>query len=267
MRLVLSLIFTIQCAWAYPPHSLDMTEYEYRRYVRPQLKSIVQDTHTLLFLLNPEFKSYKNAFKSTKNLIKAHLELKNNCKKHQIENCTKEIKELKKILTTLNKDTEKSLDLSKKVYLNIDEKISAKQDYTNFRNQLIKAQVALDDLLLKSVVKTPETLYLKMLKHEVNLVINTYYNFITKASDNRFKTEFNSYWSTFVMPVYKHILIQDKKSYFESNINELNLRWNNLNVRLTKRNKKVSKQIKTLLNIMHNRWNNILKVSLNPQKY
>lgn len=267
MKLIYLILIISTNAWAYPPHALDMTDYEYRRYVRPQLKSILQDTHTLLFLLNPEFKPYKSALSDTKKIIKHHLELRDNCAKHQVDQCVLDIKRLKEELSILNTSTKDPLDLSKKEYLNLDEKLTAKQDYTTYRNQLIKAQVTIDNIILKTVIKTPKSLYLKVLKHEVNLVINTFYNYITRSSDNRFKTEFNSYWTTFVVPVYKHILVEDKSSYFVNNINELNLRWNNLNVRLTKRNKKISKQVKTLLTIMHNRWNNILKVSLNPQKY
>lgn len=266
LKSLMFLLFALSC-WAYPPQALDMTEYEYRRYVRPQLKSLIQDTYNLLFLLNPEFKEIKSAFGETKKLTRLHHELKDNCPKENIDSCMLNIKDIKEVLKRLSKATNTPVNLKDKKYLNIDEKISAQKNYTVFRNQIIKTFVEVDNILLKSVIKKSPNTYLKTLKHEINLTLNTFYSYITDASDNRFKTEFSSYWTSFVIPVSKHILIDDQSSYFVNNINELNLRWNNLNVRLTKRNKKIPKQVKTLLNIMHNRWNNILKVSLNPQKY
>jgi hypothetical protein len=74
-----------------------------------------------------------------------------------------------------------------------------------------------------------------------------------------------SYWIGFIKPVEEFIINKNEMSYFKENITRFNVNWNILNVKLTKRNIPISKQIKTLLNIMHNRWNNILKVSLNTK--
>jgi len=91
---------------------------------------------------------------------------------------------------------------------------------------------------------------------------NEFNIYLIESSDIRFQEEFLAYWNGFIKPVSQIILAHNEKSYFIRNLNDFNLRWNVLNVELTKRNKQVPKQVETLLKIMHNRWNNILKVTL-----
>lgn len=267
---VLTLFFVMLMSFelfAYPAHSLDMTDYEYRRYVRPQLKSILQDYQSLLLLLNPELKPLQKTFSDTKEILKKNTLLKDNCIGTQVQSCTQNLKEIQKLLFSMANTAEVKIELTKKEYLSIEEKISAQNMYSQYKNQLLMSQTEVDNILLETQLTNPKKLFLKVLKNNITQTINRFYLFTTQASDNRFRSELNSYWSNFALPVHKFILIKDEKEYFLKNINELNIRWNTLNVRLTKRNKKVSKQIKTLVNIMHNRWNNILKVSLNPMKY
>lgn len=260
------LIFTFS-SYAYPPHSLDMTEYEYRRYVRPQLKSILQDYQTLLLLLNPELKPIKKTFTDSKTLLKKDMQLKDNCLGVQVKSCLVDLKSIKETLDSMAITSQEKIDLTKKEYLSMEEKINAQNLYANYKQQLLKTQTLLENLLLEHQLIPPKKLYLKIIKNEFTKTVNSFDLFVTQVSDNRFRNDLNSYWSNFVMPVYKFILVKDEKEYFLNNINELNIRWNTLNVRLSKRGKKVSKQVKTLINIMHNRWNNILKVSINPMKY
>lgn len=269
MKTFIFIIVTITSLnlFAYPSHSLDMTDYEYRRYVRPQLKSILQDYQSLLLLLNPELKPLKKTFSDTKELLKKNTLLKDNCTGIQVKSCVEDLKEIQKLILSMANTAEVKVELTKKEYLSMEEKISAQNMYSQYKNQLVRSQTEVDNILLETQLTNPKKLFLKILKNNITQTINRFYLFSTQASDNRFRNELNSYWSNFALPVYKFILVKDEKEYFLKNINELNIRWNTLNVRLTKRNKKVSKQIKTLVNIMHNRWNNILKVSLNPMKY
>ena len=254
-------------SFAYPPNSMDMTEYEYRRYVRPQLKSILQDYQTLLLLLNPEFKPIKKSFSDIKSLLKLKLELKDNCSGSQVKSCIIQLKKVQDIISALKKISNGKVNLKNKEYLTIDEKLKAQKIYGDYQNHLLKAQASIDNLILDVTLVPPKNLYLRIQKDNINKVITSFYLFTTEASDNRFKNDLNGYWSNFVMPVYKFIIVKDQKEYFVNNINEFNIRWNSLNVRLSKRGKKVSKQVKTLINIMHNRWNRVLKVTLNPMKH
>lgn len=265
--LMLTLLSFSFSSFAYPPKSMDMTEYEYRRYVRPQLKSILQDYQTLLLLLNPEFKPIKKSFSDMKLLLKLKLELKDNCSGGQVKSCIIQLQKAQDIIASLKKTSNTKVDLLKKEYLTIDEKLKSQKIYGDYQNHLLKAQTSIENLILDVTLVPPKSLYLRVHKDNINKVITSFYLFTTEASDNRFKNDLNGYWSNFVMPVYKFVIVKDEKEYFIHNINEFNIRWNSLNVRLSKRGKVVSKQVKTLINIMHNRWNRILKITLNPMKY
>ena len=97
---------------------------------------------------------------------------------------------------------------------------------------------------------------------QINKAYNQFNIYLIVSSDIRFQEEFMAYWNGVIKPVTKVVLSHNEKSYFIRNLNDFNLRWNVLNIELTKRNKKIPKQVETLLKIMHNRWNNILKVTL-----
>lgn len=268
MKLLLTVLFVISFnGQAYPPKVLDMTEHEYRRYVRPQFKSILQDYETLLLLLNPELKPLKKSFSDIKTLIRMQIKLKDNCMDSQIKSCLMKLKEIENVLSSLKENSQSKIDLNHKEYLTIDEKLKAQRFFSNYKARLIKAQTSIENQVLNVTLVQPKILSLRILKDDLDKVITSFYLFTTEASDNRFKNDINAYCINVVIPVYKFILVQDQKEYFFNNINELNIRWNALHVRLSKRGKIVSKQVKTLTNIMHNRWNRILKVSINPMKY
>lgn len=263
---IILIIFSFHVE-AYPPKAVDMTEYEYRRYVRPQLKSILQDYETLLLLLNPELKPLKKSFSNIKSLLKLNLELKDNCIGNNVRTCILQLKKAQKIIASLKKNANNKVNLKDKEYLTIDQKLKAQNIFIDYKNNLLKIDIEIASQILDYTLIPPKKLYLRILKDDVERAIISFYLFITEASDNRFKNDINEYWSNFAFPVYKFIIVKDQKQYFIENVNELNIRWNSLNVRLSKRGKIVSKQVKTLINIMHHRWKRILKVAINPKKY
>jgi uncharacterized coiled-coil protein SlyX len=76
------------------------------------------------------------------------------------------------------------------------------------------------------------------------------------------KNLFELAWTNYINPLESKVLFESNVKYLEQNVNELNIAWNELHLALTKRNLKISKQTKTLLNVMHRRWNSILKIGL-----
>ena len=68
MKLLIFFICIPFFANAYTAKNINLTDYEFIRYVRPQLNSITQDYQTLLGLLNPEQKRYQPAFSNHKKI-------------------------------------------------------------------------------------------------------------------------------------------------------------------------------------------------------
>lgn len=247
---------------AYSPKHIKLTQNEFQRLVKPQLNNIKQDYQTLIGILNPHLKDYKSIFRHFNDLKKREEKFINYCSKTSNENCQEIVNiylnRLDQIIKTLYKvsppkedqhhpyeQTLKSFDLQQKL---ISELLDTHMQFFQM-NFFHKAKIKVEQLPVH---------YTKLIQKA-----NNQFNlFMIKSSDIRFQDQFLSYWNGFIKPISNYVLSQSEKGHFSKNLSDYNLRWNMLNVELTKRNKKISKQSKTLLKIMHNRWNNILKISL-----
>jgi len=249
-------------AFCYSQKNIEVTEYEFRRYIKPQLRSITQDYKTLIMSLNPELKYLKKSFVYLRDLQLLQLNVVKKCKTKNNIRCNTHMAKVETIIKNLLRDSQKKVNLTSNKHLNIDEKIKSKTQLELYRQELFNAQVLLRNLSFQRKISNVSETEYKEFAFLLDKIAVNFHIFIIKSSDNRFQDELNAFWTNFVKPVTKYILIQDNKKYFENKITTLNITWNTLNVMLTKRNRKISKQTNTLLAIMHRRWNNILKVSL-----
>lgn len=248
---------------AYTSDQISLSDYEFRRYVRPQLRSISQDYQTLLFSLNPQLKSFKNSYNLVKRLFVLRNDLTSECEENFInEKCYEVIEEMNKNLISLIDD---KIDTYSFEIPNKDERLLIQLNYEIYQNKVLALYTTIQNLIFqKSII---ELLIFDKIK-VINLINEVYSDFnllLLNVSKKEVRPEFIAYWNGFIRPVTEYIIIDNRMSYFKRNITKLNVNWNLLNVKLTKRNIPISKQVKTLLNIMHNRWNNILKVSLNTK--
>lgn len=259
---VLSLIFTISGALAYQQENIAISDYEFRRYVRPQLKSISNEYQTLFFALNPELKDFKSTYSYFRDLSEVALEMKDSCKESG-PGCLRLAQSANKLLGQILKDFSKSptpelAPFSKRgaVYSDAKEKV---------QKELMGALLSLDNhLFLRSLTgEFPNSI--KDFPHEFNALTDEFSSFLFKTSDERFRNELNSFWVNFIKPIEKYALYANDRNYFRRNLTDLNLVIHMLGVRLTKRSYEPTKQVSTLINIMLRRWNNILKVSLKPK--
>jgi hypothetical protein len=261
---MLLFIFTISIpAWCYTSKDMDLTDYEFRRYVRPQLRSILQDYKSLIIILNDNLSPFKEDIGLFRSLIGQASKIQTKCKNLNNEYCFEYYEKIHKQYIKLLKNIEKQqVPLSEKD--KIDRQIFAWNMLENVKQELFNSFFRLDAGLLEYQIKGQINMFPKEL---VTLLEKSYliFNlFLLENSKESYRKKFHAYWLSFIKPVYKFILIQDNKKYFQDNLTDLNIAWNEINVYLTKRNKNVPKQAITLVNIMHNRWNRILKVTLKP---
>lgn len=248
---------------AYTSKQISLSDYEFRRYVRPQLRSISQDYQTLLFSLNPHIKSFKSSYNLIKRLFILRNDIYKNCDENFInEKCYEVITKMKKNLENLIDD---KVDPYSFKMDNKDEKISIQLNYELFQSKVLRLYTSVQNLVFQKEII--DFLIFDKLKiiNQLNQVYSEFNLLLLNVSRKEVRAEFIAYWNGFIKPVTEYIIIENRMNYFKKNITKLNVNWNLLNVKLTKRNIPISKQVKTLLNIMHNRWNNILKVSLNTK--
>lgn len=260
--LVLNLVF-LALAHAYKPKDISLSDFEFRRYVRPQLKSITNEFQTLMFALNPDLSDYKSVYSNFKDLSARNQKIRKDCAFSSLgQSCSEELRKIEKILSTALS----SLDSADKLIAGDTEtKLAFQHSRQLLSQKAFQALLKTQSMLFYSRLTGNFGLDVTAYSNQLNYLYDQFHTFLFKSSDPQFRNEFSSFWINFIRPVETFVLHQNSRDFFISRLTELNMRWHMLNVRLTKRGYTPSKQASTLLNIMHRRWTNILKVTLNPK--
>lgn len=259
MLLVLALVTHAE---AYSIKDIDLTKYEFNRYVRPQLISIYQDYQSLILQINPELGGIKPLFNIFRNLKKTSIKIDKSCKGETNLACQEGLSEYLENLRASIKVANVKISYKDKEHFTPDDLIEALAAQTRLNKELNDLYIRMENIYFLYIASTNKDLSLQELINDTEQAYNLFHDFIIKASDNRFRSEFISFWGDFIKPVSRKILPLNDTALFIQKINDFNLRLNFLNVVLTKRNKPINKSSKTLVKMIHNQWNNILKVSL-----
>ncbi len=261
----LLVIILLNCAWtmAYLPDQIAISDYEFRRYVRPQLKSIANDFQTLFFSLNPPLASLKSSYSEFRKINTLNQQIRIDCKDNKLEGgCLDQVKSLEKSLLSVSKTLSSIKEINTE---SVDSKLFFANSKEMIEQSLTRNILRIQNLDYKGQLIGDAKFSTGALCDQVNYLFDRFNTFLFKSSNEKFKHEINSFWANFIRPVETYAIHKNNKEFFKRNINELNMRWNMLHVRLTKRGYGPNKQTSTLINIMQRRWVNILKVSLKPR--
>ena len=273
-RVTLLMITSLCCisfkSYSYTQDDINLSDFEFQRYVKPRLINITQDYYGLIMAVNPELKEFKPVSKilfkikaqlpkltSTCSKLgskKSEQELIGECLKY-VHICQDQLNKTSKISVHSKQFIKKDHFTSEDLLVNFDKSFQLFNQIEILKSQFL-------DLEFKVLTKMTKSYSYSKLTPSIELTETILNDYLIQASDSRFRDTFMAFWSDFIRPVNNLILTNSDKALFVRRLNDLNLRLNFLNVALTKRNKDVNKQAKTLLKIIHNNWNNILKVTL-----
>ncbi len=256
------LIAFINTCFAYSPKDIDITKFEYVRYVKPQLKSIVQSYKTLLIGLTPEIQKISKAFDLKMDFYTFERDIPNTCEQKRGSNCKMHLGPLSDSLQELIVVIDLEIDYKEIKNLTLEEKIKAQNARMSLKLQIIKLLETIQELNLQMTIAITKKLSMMDLKKDILQVVSKLDTYLLFLTDNRFRGDLTDFQTSFITPVTKFIILRDNQQVFIQNIDEFNIRLNAIAMRITKYNFPVDNKVKTLINIMHNRWNNILKVSL-----
>lgn len=260
-------IYLLSIASAYTLKDQDLTPYEFQRYVRPQLKSILQDYKSLILALNPDSNYLKEDIKTFRSLISMASKIHLSCNNFSSPECFEQLSTLHRKHLELYQVQEKNLNKNSPLRRSNSEVDTQLQNWKlqeELRQHILNSFFKLDLAVLEYQLKEKVTL---SPSEVLNSLEKSYIMFNILLLNNikmEFKDSLHAFWLSFIRPVYKHVLIQNNQDYFQRNITEINFRLNEINAYLTKRAAGVPKQAVTMIKIIHNRWNNILKVTLRP---
>jgi hemerythrin-like domain-containing protein len=257
------VIFPISFTYGYALKDIDLSPFEFNRYVKPQLISITQDYQSLYLQLNPEMVKLKPLFNSYRELIQESISIRDNCMQKTFESeCERGLGRMMKQLNRAIMVSNQDISLVHKIHYGPEQLMAMLAAQSIYIIELNNLHVQVENLFFLKLAKMNLSFELKKLKSDIEKVYSFFYDYLLQAGDPRFGSEFSTFWNDFIKPVNLIILPKNSKEFFIQKINDLNQRLNFLNVILTKRNKPINKQAKTLVKTIHNRWNNILKVSL-----
>lgn len=262
MRVLSLFLSLISLAWGYTENDIQLSKFEFNRYVKPQLTSIVQDYYTLITLMNPELKPLKPFYRKLTRMKTISSKLEISCQKRLKDSCKKSLLNLQEILHRSLATVDLKLDFTKKPYFSANDLLVYFDKSYKLKFQIEKLHTQTEVLFLMSLANQNVYKRVRDLNKNLAHIENLFNIYLIHISDHRFRNEFMSFWSDFIRPVSHIILHRDDMRVFKVKLTDLNMRLHFLNVALTKRNKKISKTAHTLLKVIHNRWSHILKVTL-----
>ena len=258
--LILLFIVPLNQAHSYPyfhfnAKNIRISKDSYSRYIRPQIRSIVQEFYFVLKKLDP----LSHDFIDLKNRVS---KFKADWKKWSLQ-CKPRITECKKSLEDLNRLIAK---IDRKVLM-LQGSIGRKKNEVRKNNaqELLLFSQSLDNIS-NLIYKARNQLRIKNFKqitplfHKISITTEM---LITKRLNKSYQRDFDFLWVNYIRIMENNIL--DKKDYrfFLSKLEDLNLSWNTFHMKLMKSKDEIPRNVNTTIKIMHNRWNSILKMILN----
>ena len=233
---------------SFTPDQVKISDHQYRAFVHPQLVSISDGFSSLLFMFNDELKQYRSLVNSINALYKEEFQLHESCKNKIL--CEKQLSHLKERLTQLLKLIKEQKNTKNKISFKDLEQIIFK----------LYVKLAQNDILLRYEFLS-HNIYTNY-HHLFNQIYIDFYEKIFAELPLEIRDETKRFWPQFIHPIRSSIIHQADKKRLKHQINNLNYAINLYHAELTKRNKKISSGVKSTLNIMHRRWNSILKLAL-----
>jgi hypothetical protein len=256
--LILLIIVPLFQAHSYPyfhfnAKNIRISKDSYSRYIRPQIRSIVQEFYFVLKKLDPlshDFIDLKNKVSKFKSRWK---EWSKECKP-QIPECKKSLEGLNRLITKIDRKVlmlQGSIGKKKKKNNDAEELLLFSRSLDNISNLIYKT---------KNQLRIKNFKYITPLFHKISITTEM---LITKRLNKSYRGDFDFIWVNYIRIMENNIL--DKKDYkfFLSKLEDLNLSWNTFHMKLKKSKGEIPRNVNTTIKIMHNRWNSILKMILN----
>lgn len=243
-------------AFQYEPQNLAFSISSYHRYIRPQLKSLVQDYQTLFKLLSPSSDFAEKQIKITLNWYEVAYQINAHCLFNKMNlSCEKLIEQtyqdIKKTLIHLEEINRKLpfANLKKIKHLNTmqnlsykieDVAIQLKTATNNHHKKELFSKLATDlALFLEANQKLNLSLIPKVYQEQLSLV------------------EIN-----FFIPIVNNFIADDKPNNLYSLTKDLNKSFHHFLMELLKKGRPITPKVRTLLEVMQRRWNSVLKISV-----
>ena len=237
------------------------------RYIRPQLRSIVKEYFHILKKIDPSHENLIELWYNIQELNDSWVKWKLECPVSSEEVCRKILKSIYRESRELDLAT---LDFQKN-HLKfkgrsgdyLDNSIKLSNSLDNIHNMNYKVMHIIEEAML--IRTTPYRSHallnesLTSLLHE--MLINSEL-IMSSLLEEEFRPVFDLVWTSFIKRLQRQIIHKNDKDFLLDHLGDLNLAWNSFHMKVSKSDLRLQKSQLQLVNIMHNRWNSVLKVML-----
>jgi hypothetical protein len=237
----------------------------FKRYIKPQLKTLTQEYGSLLKRFGPLETEFINLRQEAEQFAIDWMAWRPECKFQTIQ-CQNTLQEFH--------ERARSLDLKLMTLRN------SKLDLTNFPNNIdhiLQVGQHVDTMIIynyRLLHRLEEMVLATKLGHQN--VHNIYVNvtpYVDKlriyselilfgALPGAFAVEFDTVWTHFISPLENKVVREESLDFLLRTLGDLNLTWNTFHMRMTKSSLPQNKENNQLLGVMHNRWTSVVRLLL-----
>lgn len=245
-----------------PINGLKINNNSYRRYARPQLRSIVNEYFFVLKKISPESNTILNLRRSALSIFNNTLYLKDQCHVES-EECSSKFKSLAKDVIRFEKEIYNDLEKVEFANTSIDDQI----EFLRLLKDLSIKQASMSHFIEEYQI-LKDTDFEKYSSNIIDIhekakeslfLLNIKVHILVPA---RLRSEFETVWRSFILPIEQNILAKNDPDFLISHLERLNIDWNSFHKNISKGNYNLPKSKIKVTSIMHNRWNQILKIIL-----
>lgn len=268
-----SIILAPQAFGNYPYYNFNKLKVKinrasYQRYIRPQLKNIVSDYFHIMKKIEPAEQDLISVRNKTQKMNDIWRSWTSRCGKNHAGDCHtllhnlyKESRALDRIILSFqnqrlrikNFGLSKILDTVLHLTSDLDKISSINYMILHFSEESLMTDTT--TYQANSLVQDKFTVLLHKMLVSSELILPA-------LISNDFKEVFDQVWYGFIKPIDRQIVQEDNPDYLLRHLGDLNLSWNAFHMKVAKSELKMNKSELQTVQIMHNRWNSILKVIL-----
>ena len=251
----------------YKNKKVELTNERFNRYIRPQLRNILEEYYFLLRKMGRLEDGNLNLREKAFLLDQDWVQFENSCvQKNDKESCLKKLRSFyvklrifDVLLISTKSDSLKLIQpgSSSKLdtYLNYFDKL----DYLFILNYKLLRQIEIFQIKFETNSShiSRESEYIRNTIREILLTCEF---LLGSTLEGNLKNVFDLLWVKFIKKIEKNLIYGKNKKYLIENLGKLNLAWNAFHMKMVKSNIGINKSFVNLINIMHNRWNSILKI-------
>lgn len=246
---------------------LNISNESFRRYAIPQLRSIVAEYYHILRKVEPiqgGLIEIKRDIMKLDNQVEEYLKA---CRKMTLD-CQQQLREFYRKALSIDKKIGKfynslfsAKNLTKERLIDKRLRLSKKLDVMSNISLEIVHLFQLTLISFDTEFYSP--LYMEEKLHPLLHRMRLISRMIIVGQTNEYLLEnFYLLLQHYITPIEEHVIYFRDKKYLISNLGDLNVIWNTFHLRIAKEKNALPKKLTSIIKIMHNRWNSILKIIL-----